>query len=207
MSSAWYGWGDNKLHFIFSYILYPEPRVKPFLKMCAECHDLCYLKVTDTHTHCTCAYKQLCYHSISPPVFLLVYSAWTSWCTALWPCPPRHSIYLFICLHSFLLFLAGTGEGNYWCGTAGEEANLSLGTSEVWGWPREASVPHLFHFALEEKRGQWEQTHYGIRHGIWPHTDTHTHAATQSLRLCFSNVGAKLTYILPALIYKDFHQH
>lgn len=108
--------------------------------------------------------------------------------------PLGHSIYLFIYLHSFLVFLAGAWEGNYWCGTAGEEANLSVGTSEVWGRPQEAPAPHLFHLDLEEKKGHWGKPQYRIRHSIWTYTHTNTHTLTISPCLSLTKINKTMTW-------------
>lgn len=121
---------------------------------------------------CVCVLTKSCDTPYIPANFHTSIFGLNKWLQSTVTLPLRHSIYLFICLHSFILFLAGAGEGNYWCGTAGEEANLSVGTSEVWGRPQEAPAPHLFHLGLEEKWGHWGKPQYGIRHSIWTHTHT-----------------------------------
>lgn len=73
----------------------------------------------------------------------------------------------FIYLHSFLLLLAG--ECNYWCGTAGEEANLKSGFSEVWGLPHKASVLYLFHLGWHEYWDHRGRLQSGIKNSFWGH--------------------------------------
>lgn len=102
-----------------------------------------FYSLTHAHTHIN-AHIRTDFHTSAHSLNKWVQSSVTL--------PLRHPIYLFICLHSFLLFLAGAWEGNYWCGTAKEGANLSVGTSEVWGQPREApgSPPVPFRLRREE---------------------------------------------------------
>lgn len=99
---------------------------------------LCYITlVFCPNTDCgtpMCMHICVCMFLQSPSIHSHFHTSILSlnkWVQSTVTLPLRHSIYLFICLHSFLLLLAGDGEGNYWCGTAGGEANLSVGTSEV----------------------------------------------------------------------------
>lgn len=138
-------------------------------------HNTRKFTVCNCRCTCTCMCMQLhvptnkLWFSNIRPILISPYVVGTSGSKILWLCP---SGILFICFfyHSFPLFLSGVGEGNYWCGTEGEEANLSLGTSEVWSWPLEAPAPHLLHSGLEEKRCHWGYSLFGIRHSTWTHT-------------------------------------
>ena len=78
---------------------------------------------------CVHAVTHICYTSYIPKPQPHILGLSAEHCDS---APPAFGlfVYLFIYIPSPVL-LAGAGEGNYWCGTAGEEANLSLGTSEV----------------------------------------------------------------------------
>lgn len=85
--------------------------------------------------------------------------------------PLRYSIYyLFICLHSFLLSLAGVGEGNYWCGTAGEEAKLA------WAPVRCEAGPERLWFLTCSIQAQKKRVATGAHHSMGLDTEFgHTH--------------------------------
>lgn len=93
------------------------------------------------------------------------------------------AFYVFVYLSTFISLVFGPGMGRRITNVEpGEEANLSVGRSVMWGQPQETVVSHLFYLGLVEKKGP-----LGACHSMGLDTNAgHTRALTQSLCQCFS---------------------